>query len=289
MGRATPRATSRAVGRATAYVLVTLALALAGTLVGAQLDLITFTPGSLIRATEVNRNFELVAEAIATSALPQDCEGGQIPEWDGTRWACGSDDVGAGGGGGDITAVVAGEGLTGGSASGDATLAVAFAGTGSAASAARSDHDHDDRYYREDEVDAALAALPGAEVVVTAGVNLPATLVVQRGFPSIAEAFTTARAGRLVLGKFALVSMTCADPTSDRWYFLTVDGEPVPSSAQLRRESDPGMVGTLTGVTREAIPAGTHTLGVGGQCFTGDAGSGSSTTIVSTGSVVVLP
>ena len=47
---------------------------------------------------------------------------------------------------GDITSVVAGPGLTGGSADGDATLSVDFAGTGSATTAARSDHDHDGRY-----------------------------------------------------------------------------------------------------------------------------------------------
>ena len=84
--------------------------------------------------------------------LPQTCADGQIAEWDGSAWVCGDDDVGEGGGGGDITAVNVGDGLLGGGDAGDVTLSVDFAGSGSATTAARSDHTHDDRYYTKTEL-----------------------------------------------------------------------------------------------------------------------------------------
>jgi trimeric autotransporter adhesin len=48
----------------------------------------------------------------------------------------------SGSGGGDITSVVAGAGLTGGASTGDAALAVSFSGTGITSNAARADHWH---------------------------------------------------------------------------------------------------------------------------------------------------
>jgi hypothetical protein len=55
--------------------------------------------------------------------------------------------------GGDITAVIAGDGLSGGALSGDANLAVSFAGTGAASTVARSDHNHDGSYVQVGALD----------------------------------------------------------------------------------------------------------------------------------------
>jgi len=76
------------------------------------------------------------------------CQSGEIAKWNGSAWACADDAVGTGSSG-DITAVYAGDGLTGGGVSGDVTVTVAFSGTGSATTVARADHDHDGRYYTQ--------------------------------------------------------------------------------------------------------------------------------------------
>jgi hypothetical protein len=78
--------------------------------------------------------------------LPQGCNNGEIAEWNGLAWDCGLDDVGTSGGGGDVTAVYAGDGLYGGGESGSLTLTVLFDGSGAAGTVARSDHDHDAAY-----------------------------------------------------------------------------------------------------------------------------------------------
>ncbi len=71
-----------------------------------------------------------------TYRLPQSCTNGQSAVWSGSAWVCGA------GGNGDITAVYAGAGLSGGATNGDAMLAAAFGGNGAANTVARSDHNH---------------------------------------------------------------------------------------------------------------------------------------------------
>ena len=66
------------------------------------------------------------------------CPNGQIAKRVGGVWACADDSDS----GGDITAVTAGTGLTGGGTSGAVRVGVNLAGSGSANTIARSDHDH---------------------------------------------------------------------------------------------------------------------------------------------------
>jgi hypothetical protein len=73
---------------------------------------------------QINADGSVVCEADDDTLTGLSCASGQIAEWNGATWVCGDDDVGTGGGGGDITAVYAGHGLGGGGESGGTTLYV---------------------------------------------------------------------------------------------------------------------------------------------------------------------
>ena len=65
----------------------------------------------------------------ATNLLPEiACEKNQVPKWNGGAWACAADAVG----GGTVTSVAAGTGLSGGPITGAGTIAVADGGIGPA-------------------------------------------------------------------------------------------------------------------------------------------------------------
>ena len=59
-----------------------------------------------------------------TLSLPNTCASGQVLKWNGTNWACANDTDTDTNSGGDITDVVAGNGLTGGGSSGSVTMHV---------------------------------------------------------------------------------------------------------------------------------------------------------------------
>ncbi|OAI39530.1 hypothetical protein AYO38_01435 [bacterium SCGC AG-212-C10] len=115
---------------ATPYALYSSSAAFATTAAVAPWTGITGIPAGFLDGID--------ADALGTLGS---CPATQVVKWNGAAWACAPDMVAAAGAG-DITAVVAGTGLTGGATSGDATLNVAFGGNGTANTVSRSDHDH---------------------------------------------------------------------------------------------------------------------------------------------------
>jgi hypothetical protein len=92
----------------------------------------TYTPGTGL--TLDGGQFSLTP----SYRLPQGCPTGRVAKWNGEGWICAVDNDS----GGDITAVEAGLGLTGGGSSGVVALEAVFAGSGYATTIARSDHNH---------------------------------------------------------------------------------------------------------------------------------------------------
>jgi hypothetical protein len=125
------------------------------TITRAQIDSSTITKAEIANKT-ITR--DQIADSTVTSAEIQDgtidfddigqnsASVGQVIKWDGSGWSAADDERG---GYGDITAVTAGAGLSGGGVSDSVTLNVNFGGGGLVDSVSRSDHNHDDTYVNE--------------------------------------------------------------------------------------------------------------------------------------------
>jgi len=120
-------------------------------------QLLSATPYAL-HALEASSTDGIRGRTVAAAAPSN----GEVLKWNGVQWAPAADNTG---GSGSITGIDAGVGLLGGGNGGLIPLDVDFEGSGVAEKAARSDHDHDgvyapsththdERYYRENELQA---------------------------------------------------------------------------------------------------------------------------------------
>ncbi len=117
---------------------------------------------------------------------------------------------------------------------------------------------------------------------------VPANLTNQfGGSTGLSAKITTKRAGKLLLLKDFWAGVECPQGLS-MWWWLTLDGAAVPGSLRSGPAEDAtSLLVSLNGVTAESVPAGEHTVSVGGMCLTGTPSAFSWHT-PSGGSAVVL-
>lgn len=124
------------------------------------------------------------------------------------------------------------------------------------------------------------------EVVESAGLNIPDPLTPQTIESFVDEDLATTRTGPLIVTKSIDLSATCTAGTGVI-YYLMIDDVPIRSSAVFSRT---GVTGQVTGVTRDAVPAGSHRIRIGAQCTTpGATANGGTVALIGLTSVIVLP
>ena len=108
------------------YIVVTTLLIFGGLFVSGQVELNTFTAGEIIRAADMNENFQNIKTALMNkqTRVSDTCAVGSAIRAINTDGTVECQTSGSGGGGGDITSVTAGDGLSGGGDAGDVALAV---------------------------------------------------------------------------------------------------------------------------------------------------------------------
>lgn len=124
-----------------------------------------------------------------------------------------------------------------------------------------------------------------SQMIEGAGVSVPATLVAQYSPTYLSETIVTPRAARLGL-TLSVSGLTVNCGSSERsLIFITLDGTPVRSSVVYTTGS---FTGILTGATAAPVAAGSHTVALGAQCYSGTVTS-AGYTILTLATITMLP
>ncbi|MFK7917364.1 MAG: hypothetical protein AB8G14_04750 [Ilumatobacter sp.] len=128
-------------------------------------------------------------------------------------------------------------------------------------------HNHDDRYDTKAQVDTKIAEATEAISVVsgTDGSRPNPLFTNAYGAIGASPTITTTTTGHLVLDVFIARNVNCGFSSDREWYYITVDGVPVPSSAQRRSDFvfDPLH---YHGITDDSYPPGTYAIDIGVEC-----------------------
>ncbi len=139
-------------------------------------------------------------------------------------------------------------------------------------------HNHDDLYLTESEVDTAIA---NASEVIQSTVGYSSDPAYAPSLTRGALAFETTAQGSALVTLEASLSLGCpGSPGGSAWYYLLVDGDPVPGSQRIFNSLE---VARYEGVVDD-LAIGAHTADIGVECLPGGTPIGG----VATGSVARL-